>query len=71
MVMRFSELGLSLASLDVYKPDFELQVNAMDRDRRYFFFTESPVKQLALSPVIDARIPAMWMEKPSTQCAAG
>jgi hypothetical protein len=29
-IMRFSEVNFSLASLDVFKPDFVLQVNATD-----------------------------------------
>jgi hypothetical protein len=45
-IMRFSEVYLSLASLDVFKPDFMLQINATNRGWRYFLFTKSPVKQL-------------------------
>jgi hypothetical protein len=29
-IMRFSEVNFSLASLDVFKPNFVLQVNATD-----------------------------------------
>ena len=42
--MRLGEVDLSLASLDVFEPDFVLQVNAPDGGRGYFFFTKSPVK---------------------------
>ncbi len=45
-IMRFGEVYLSLASLDVFKPDFVLQVNATDGGWRYFLLTKSPVKQL-------------------------
>jgi hypothetical protein len=45
-IMRFSKVYLSLASLDVFKPDFVLQINATDGGWRYFLFTKSPVKQL-------------------------
>ena len=45
-VMRFGKVYLSLASLDVFEPDFELQVNATDGGQRYFLFTKSPMKQL-------------------------
>ncbi len=45
-VMRLGEVYLSLASLDVFKPDFVLQVNATDGGWRYFLLTKSPVKQL-------------------------
>jgi hypothetical protein len=45
-VMRFGKVYFSLASLDVFKPDFVLQVNATDSGWRYFLFTKSPVKQL-------------------------
>jgi len=45
-VMRLGEVYLSLASLDVFKPDFVLQVNATDGGWRYFLFTKLPVKQL-------------------------
>jgi hypothetical protein len=45
-IMRFSEVNFSLASLDVFKPDFVLQVNATDGGWRYLLFTKSPVKQL-------------------------
>jgi hypothetical protein len=45
-IMRFSKVDLSLASLDVFKPNFVLQVNATDSGWRYFLFTKSPVKQL-------------------------
>jgi hypothetical protein len=48
-IMRFSEVNFSLASLDVFKPDFVLQVNATDGGWRYFLFTKSPVKHCALS----------------------
>jgi hypothetical protein len=29
-IVRFSEVNFSLASLDIFKPDFVLQVNATD-----------------------------------------
>ncbi len=45
-VMRFGKVDLSLATLDVFEPDFVLQVNGTDGGRRYFLFTKSPVKQL-------------------------
>jgi hypothetical protein len=70
-IMRFSKVNFSLASLDVFKPDFVLQVNATDSLWRYFLFTKSPDETVALSqPMIDERILATWMERPSTQCVA-
>jgi hypothetical protein len=45
-VMRLGEVDLSLASLDVFEPDFVLQVNAPDCGRRYLLLTKSPVEQL-------------------------
>ena len=45
-VMRFGEVDLSLASLDVFKPDFVLQVNATEGGRRYLLLTKSPLEQL-------------------------
>jgi len=45
-VMRFGEVDLSLTSLDVFKPNFVLQVNATDGCCRYFLFIKSPVKKL-------------------------
>jgi hypothetical protein len=45
-IMRFGEVYFSLATLDVFKPDFVLQVNATDGGWRYFLLTKSPVKQL-------------------------
>jgi hypothetical protein len=45
-IMRFSKVYLSLASFDVFKPDFVLQVNATNGGWGYFLFTKSPMKQL-------------------------
>jgi len=44
--MRFRKVYFSLPTLDVFEPDFVLQVNATDGGWRYFLFTKSPVKQL-------------------------
>jgi len=44
--MWFGKVDLSLASLDVFEPDFVLQVNAPDCGRRYLLLAKSPVKQL-------------------------
>ncbi len=69
-IMWFGEVDLSLASLDVFKPDFVIQVNATDGGRRYFFH-QIPCETSAPSPpVIDARITPTWTEKPTTQYAA-
>jgi hypothetical protein len=40
------EVNFTLASLDVFKPDFLFQVNATDGGWRYFLLTKSPVKHL-------------------------
>jgi hypothetical protein len=45
-VMRFGEVYFSLAALDVFEPDFVLQVNATNGRRRYLLLTKPPVKQL-------------------------
>jgi hypothetical protein len=44
--VRFSKIYLSLASLDVFKPNFVLQVNAADGGWRYLLLTKSPVEHL-------------------------
>ena len=44
--MRLGEVDLSLASLDVFEPDFVLQVNAQDCGRRFLLLIKSPVEQL-------------------------
>jgi hypothetical protein len=44
--MRFGEVYFSLATLDVFEPDFVFQVNATNARWRYFFLTKPPVKQL-------------------------
>jgi hypothetical protein len=44
--MRFGKVYFSLPTLDVFEPDFVLQVNAPDGGRRYLLLTKSPVKQL-------------------------
>jgi hypothetical protein len=36
-IMRFSEVNFSLASLDVFKPNFVLQINATMVDGNIFF----------------------------------
>ena len=70
--MRFGEVYLSLASLDVFKPDFVLQINATNGGSVIFSFRQIVCETAAPSPpVIDELIPATWMEKLSTQCAAG
>jgi hypothetical protein len=45
-IMRFSKVYLSLASLDVFKPDFVLQVNATDGGWRYLLLTKSSMEHL-------------------------
>jgi hypothetical protein len=45
-IMRLSKVYLSLASLDVFKPDFVLQVNATDGGWRYFLFSKSSMEHL-------------------------
>ena len=42
--MWLGEVDLSLASLDVFEPDFVLQVNTPDGGRRYLLLAKSPVK---------------------------
>jgi hypothetical protein len=43
-VMRLGEVYFSLPTLDVFEPDFVLQVNAPDGGRRYLLLAKSPVK---------------------------
>jgi hypothetical protein len=45
-IVRFSEVNFSLASFNVLKPDFVLQVNATDGGWRYLLFTKSPMEHL-------------------------
>jgi hypothetical protein len=45
-IVRFSEINFSLASFNVLKPDFVLQVNATDGGWRYFLFTKSSMEHL-------------------------
>jgi hypothetical protein len=45
-IVRFSKVNFSLASLDVLKPDFVLQVNAMDGRWRYLLLTKSSMEHL-------------------------
>ena len=45
-IVRFSEINFSLASLDVLKPDFVLQVNATDGGWRYLLLTKSSMEHL-------------------------
>jgi hypothetical protein len=70
--MRFGKVYLSLPTLDVFEPDFVIQVNAPDGGRRYYYSHQIACGTAAPSPpMIDAQIAATLMEKPSTQCAAG
>jgi hypothetical protein len=45
-IVRFSEINFSLASLDVFKPDFVFQVNATYGGWRYLLLTKSPMEHL-------------------------
>jgi hypothetical protein len=45
-MMRFSKVYLSLASLDVFKPNFVFQVNATYGGWRYLLLTKSPMEHL-------------------------
>ena len=45
-IMRLGEVYFSLASLDVFKPDFVLQVNATDGWWRYLLLTKSSMEHL-------------------------
>jgi hypothetical protein len=70
-IIRFSKDYFSLASLDIFEPDFVLQINATDGWWRYFLFHQIVDETVALSQlVIDERILATWTERPSTQCVA-
>jgi hypothetical protein len=45
-IVRFSEVNFSLASLDVFKPNFVLQINATDGGWRYLLLTKSSMEHL-------------------------
>jgi hypothetical protein len=44
--MRFGEVYFSLATLDVFEPDFVFQVDATNARWRYLLLSKPPVKQL-------------------------